>query len=113
VPQRKWKAPEHEFREGDFGALEPKVCISGQMSIAARQLLMSLIDAGVEVAYHGDFDWGGLEIGNQVIRLGAVPWRYGTADYLAAVRADVSGELQGRCVHGSHQARSATFADQG
>jgi hypothetical protein len=86
VPQRKWKAPEHEFREGDFGALEPKVCISGQMSIAARQLL---------------------------IRLGAVPWRYGTADYLAAVRADVSGELQGRCVHGSHQARSATFADQG
>jgi len=35
--------------------------------------------------YHGDFDWGGLTIGNFVMReFGAEPWRFGKTDYLAA-----------------------------
>ena len=74
------------------------VCVSGQMSIATRQLLRALLDGGVQVAYHGDFDWGGLEIANHVMALGARPWRYCTADYLAAVSDHGGAELQGRRV---------------
>jgi hypothetical protein len=38
--------------------------------------------------YYGDFDWPGLRVGNYVMReFGAEPWRFGVADYIAAVRA--------------------------
>jgi uncharacterized protein (TIGR02679 family) len=79
-------------------ASAPLVCISGQMSVAARRLLRLLIGAGVQVRYHGDFDWGGLEIGNQVVALGALPWRYSTTDYQAAASSTIDDTLQGRPV---------------
>jgi uncharacterized protein (TIGR02679 family) len=83
------------------------------MSIAARLLLRSLIDAGITVAYHGDFDWGGLEIGNQAIRLGAVPWRYGAGDYLAAASSGKGGgELQGRRVRATWDPELAIAMEQ-
>ena len=63
----------------------PLVCLEGQRKSAARVLLGLLAATGAELVYHGDFDWGGLTIGNGVIRdHGARPWRYRTADYLAA-----------------------------
>ncbi|CAN92283.1 Hypothetical protein sce2124 [Sorangium cellulosum So ce56] len=70
-------------RLGPRGA--PLVCVEGQVRTAARLLLERLRGAGATLRYHGDFDWGGIRIGNVVIgRHGALPWRYGAADYRAA-----------------------------
>ena len=63
----------------------PLVCTDGMPSAAQQTLLAQLAAAGARLCYHGDFDWGGLTIGNFVMReFGAKPWRFGTADYLAA-----------------------------
>jgi len=60
----------------------PLVCIEGQIKTAARFLLYQLAAAGASLVYHGDFDWGGIRIGNVVIsQCGARPWRFSSADY--------------------------------
>ncbi|MDP2822469.1 MAG: TIGR02679 family protein [Sulfuritalea sp.] len=65
----------------------PLVCTDGMPGAAQRTLLLQLAGAGARLHYHGDFDWAGLGIGNWVMRTCAArPWRYSTADYLAAVR---------------------------
>ncbi|PAQ06536.1 TIGR02679 family protein [Mesorhizobium temperatum] len=65
----------------------PLVCTEGMPAAAQRCLLAQLALAGARLRYHGDFDWPGLRIGNQVMREhGAEPWRFGAADYIAAVR---------------------------
>jgi uncharacterized protein (TIGR02679 family) len=64
------------------------VCTEGMPAAAQRCLLTQLAKARAQLCYHGDFDWPGLQIGNHVIReYGAQPWRFGAADYLAAVVA--------------------------
>jgi uncharacterized protein (TIGR02679 family) len=64
----------------------PLVCVEGNPSAAARTLLARLSAQGSSLAYHGDFDWGGIRIATSVLRLpGARPWRYDTRAYLAAV----------------------------
>lgn len=64
----------------------PLVCTDGMPAAAQRVLLTQLRAAGATLHYHGDFDWPGLRIGNQMIREhGAQPWRFATADYRAAV----------------------------
>jgi uncharacterized protein (TIGR02679 family) len=56
--------------------------------------------------YHGDFDWGGVRIGNVVFRRhGALPWRYETADYLAAPKGT---PLAGAAVEASWDGALAT-----
>jgi len=63
----------------------PLVCTDGMPSAAQQTLLAQLAAAGARLRYHGDFDRGGLLIGNFVMReFGAQPWRFGTSDYLAA-----------------------------
>jgi uncharacterized protein (TIGR02679 family) len=70
-------------RLGTAGA--PLVCIEGQPRTAARVLLGLLTAAGVRLAYHGDFDWAGIQIANVVMRRhGAAPWRFSSADYRTA-----------------------------
>lgn len=65
----------------------PLVCTDGMPAAAQRCLLDQLALAGARLRYHGDFDWPGLRIGNQVMREhGAEPWRFGAVDYIAAVR---------------------------
>ena len=65
-------------------ASAPLVCVEGQPRTAAGLLLARLAAAGAQLAYHGDFDWGGLRIGNVVIgNLGARAWRFSAADYEA------------------------------
>lgn len=57
----------------------PLVCVEGMPTTAALLLLEQLDAGGAAVAYHGDFDWGGLRAGNSVFRrIGAEPWRYTT-----------------------------------
>ncbi|WP_287204855.1 TIGR02679 family protein, partial [Mesorhizobium sp.] len=64
----------------------PLVCTDGMPAAAQRCLLAQLAQAGAQLRYHGDFDWPGLRIGNHVMREhGAEPWRFGAADYIAAV----------------------------
>jgi uncharacterized protein (TIGR02679 family) len=66
----------------------PMICTDGMPSAAQNALLRQSVQAGARLLYHGDFDWPGLHIGNYMMReFDARPWRFGAADYLAAVRA--------------------------
>lgn len=61
----------------------PLVCIDGQPKTGATLLLTQLASAGVRLAYHGDFDWAGIQIGNTIARRhGAVPWRFEARHYV-------------------------------
>ncbi|MCE7007042.1 TIGR02679 family protein [Kibdelosporangium philippinense] len=75
----------------------PMVCVNGQPSAAVWRLLDLLAADGAQLMYHGDFDWGGLRIGNALReRIPWQPWRFDAAAYQAA---DVTGgELTGRPV---------------
>jgi uncharacterized protein (TIGR02679 family) len=64
----------------------PIVCTNGQPRAATMVLLRSLAAAGVRLRHHGDFDWGGLTIGNLLHRrLPVEPWEFDRDAYLRAV----------------------------
>ncbi|MEE1831045.1 TIGR02679 family protein [Streptomyces sp. SP17KL33] len=66
----------------------PMVCLQGQPSAAALDLLRDLSMRGARLLYHGDFDWGGVRIAAALARsVPWRPWRYTAADYRAAVTA--------------------------
>jgi uncharacterized protein (TIGR02679 family) len=63
----------------------PLVCTGGQPGAAVTALLRLAVGAGARLRHHGDFDWGGLRIGNLLgERLPVSPWRYDAAAYRAA-----------------------------
>ncbi|WP_068121296.1 DUF2399 domain-containing protein [Nocardioides massiliensis] len=67
------------------GAEPVLVCTAGQPSTAVIELLRQLMAGGAVCLYHGDFDWPGLRIARAVRqRVQWTPWRYQSADYLAA-----------------------------
>jgi uncharacterized protein (TIGR02679 family) len=74
---------------GALGSLSlPLICTEGRPSTAFHRLAAAVMAGGGELRYHGDFDWPGVSIAASVMaRHGAVPWRFGAADYLAGVRA--------------------------
>jgi uncharacterized protein (TIGR02679 family) len=77
----------------------PLVCTDGMPGAAQRTLLTQLSRAGARLLYHGDFDWPGVTIANIVLRdYAAQPWRFGAADYLAAIGPAQAhqGSLYGR-----------------
>ncbi len=77
-------------------AAGPLVCIGGQPGVAAMTLLRSLAEDGAHLRYHGDFDWGGLRIGNVVFgRLPVEPWRFGAAAYQHAAALGAGRPLEG------------------
>ena len=63
------------------------VCTLGNPTTVTLSLLEQLASVdGVRLAYHGDFDWPGIAIAGRVLRrIGGSPWRFGAADYAAAV----------------------------
>ena len=64
---------------------KPLICTEGQPKTALRLLMTRLREIGANVAYHGDFDWPGVQIANgMAARFGAVPWRLRKVDYLNA-----------------------------
>jgi len=66
----------------------PLVCTDGMPAAAQRVLLKQLSVAGAKLLYHGDFDWAGVHIANNVIKLcDAHSWRFGAEDYLQAVKS--------------------------
>ncbi|MDF3292259.1 TIGR02679 family protein [Streptomyces silvisoli] len=72
----------------------PLVCVEGNPSAAARTLLTHIAGQGHPIAYHGDFDWGGIRIATGILRLPtATPWRYDTPSYLAAVERGLGTPL--------------------
>lgn len=63
----------------------PIVCTNGQPRAATMVLLHGLATAGFRLRHHGDFDWGGLSIGNLLHRrLPLEPWRFDREAYLEA-----------------------------
>ncbi len=71
-------------------ATPPLMGTDGQPSGAVQTLLGQLVDAGASLAFHTDFDAGGIRIGNLLVdRFGAVPWRMSRADY--ETRAEAAG----------------------
>lgn len=63
----------------------PLICTNGMPAAAQQTLLRQLVACGASVAYHGDFDWAGIRIGNFVMReLQASAWRFSARDYEAA-----------------------------
>lgn len=67
-------------------ACAPLVCTDGMPAAAQRVMLKQLADAGAKLFYHGDFDWAGIHIANNVMKLcECSPWRFGMQDYLQAV----------------------------
>lgn len=66
----------------------PVVCTNGQPRAAAMVLLRQLAAAGCRLRHHGDFDWGGLTIGNVLQRrLPIEPWQFDAGAYVRAVAA--------------------------
>ena len=81
------------------GRCAPLVCTAGQPGTAAIQLLGLLAGSGATLRFHGDFDWGGLRIGNVLgERVSVGPWRYGAADYRRVAAAGLGRELAGKPV---------------
>ena len=83
-----------------FGAeCPPLVCLEGTPSVAATRLLRWLLDRGVRLRYHGDFDPGGFRIAAQVFALAAragmpaAPWRYDSRAYLDAAARGLGSPL--------------------
>lgn len=63
----------------------PILCTEGQPRTAVHLLLRALRGAGVNIRYHGDFDWPGIAITNLLCaQHGVAPWRMSTLDYRSA-----------------------------
>ena len=74
-----------EFGITDIGV----VCTSGRPALVVIEVLHRLRAAGARLLYHGDFDWPGISMANDLVtRLGVEPWRMSAADYLS-----ISGRL--------------------
>jgi len=80
-------------------ACPPLVCLSGHPSSAALRLLTLLVADGAHLAYHGDFDWGGIRIANALgERFTWRPWRFDAPAYRSALTSVTGGALTGRPV---------------
>jgi len=73
----------------------PVVCVEGVPSTAAMELLGRLVASGARLLVRADFDWAGLRIAGQVLAAGGSPWRFASADYLAAVESGRGGPALG------------------
>lgn len=60
------------------------VCTSGRPALVTLEVLTLLKGAGARLHYHGDFDWAGLAMAEEMVRrFDARPWRMSADDYLA------------------------------
>jgi uncharacterized protein (TIGR02679 family) len=79
----------------------PVVCVDGHLGAAQRTILKQLKASGADLRYHGDYDWPGIAIANNVIaKYGAMPWHFSAADYAAAAEhaPELAAPLRGRSV---------------
>jgi uncharacterized protein (TIGR02679 family) len=83
------------------------VCVDGHLGAAQRTILKQLKASGADLRYHGDYDWPGISIANNVIaKYDAVPWHFSAADYVAATEStpQLAVPLSGRPVVASWDA---------
>lgn len=60
----------------------PMVCVEGHPSLACWVLLEQLCGTEFPLAYHGDFDWGGIRIANKLYAaFGFEPWHFTSASH--------------------------------
>lgn len=87
-------------------ACPPVVCVDGYLGAAQRTILKQLKVSGANLRYHGDYDWPGIAIANNVIaKYDAVPWHFSAADYAAAISPpQLAAPLSGRPVLASWDA---------
>ena len=91
-----------EHVKGQANHAPAMVCVAGRFNTAAATLLQYLVSSGVALRYHGDFDFPGIAIANEVVaRFGAVPWKYDTASYLHAIARHPGHPLSERRVEAS------------
>lgn len=70
------------------GGRYPVVCTSGRPALVVLEVLRRLAASGTSLRYHGDFDWAGVAIANQMrAEVGAAPWLMSARDYLDAPAA--------------------------
>ncbi len=70
------------------GGRYPVVCTSGRPALVVLEVLRRIASGGVPLRYHGDFDWPGVAIANQMsAEVGASPWLMSARDYLVAPAA--------------------------
>lgn len=63
-------------------ACAPLVCTEGMPRSSVHLILERLRASGAELAFHADFDWAGVRIGNLLLhRYEATPWRMSAHDY--------------------------------
>jgi uncharacterized protein (TIGR02679 family) len=92
-------------------ACPPVVCVDGHLGAAQRIILKQLKASGADLRYHGDYDWPGIAIANNVIaKYGAIPWHFSAADYTAAAQSapELAAALSGRPVIASWDADLTT-----
>ena len=59
------------------------VCTSGRSTLVVLEVLRRLSGSGAHLRYHGDFDWPGIAMTNQLIAMFDVqPWSMSADDYL-------------------------------
>jgi uncharacterized protein (TIGR02679 family) len=59
------------------------VCTSGRSTLVVLEVLRRLAESGAHTRYHGDFDWPGIGMVNQLVAMfGAQPWLMSADDYL-------------------------------
>ncbi|MGK3944727.1 DUF2399 domain-containing protein [Streptomyces sp. RP5T] len=75
---------------GELGASSPPlICAEGRPSTAFHRLARLIVNGGGRLLYHGDFDWPGIDMTNQLIyRYGAEPWKMTAEDYLEGLRTE-------------------------
>ncbi len=74
-------------------ACAPLVCTYGQPRAALNHLLSQLQKAGAKLVYHGDFDWPGITIANNIMRrFAATPWHFDEAAYKMSLQKAPLGD---------------------
>ncbi|MEU3279975.1 TIGR02679 family protein [Streptomyces antibioticus] len=67
----------------------PLICAEGRPSTAFHRLARAITFGGGTLLYHGDFDWPGIDMTNQLItRHNARPWMMTAADYNTGIAQD-------------------------
>lgn len=69
------------------------IATNGNPSTAVMQLVMALLQQGIEVRQHADFDTAGIGICRRLAERGCKPWRMNAQDYQRALRMAANAGL--------------------
>lgn len=70
------------------------IAANGNPASSVTTLVQAMVDQGVVLRYHGDFDAAGISICRRMMAMGCKPWRMNKEDYEAALQKAQSMSLQ-------------------